>query len=66
MINTYRILVGKPAGKLPLEIPRCIWEDNIKINLKEIGGEGTDWIRLDHDRARWRALVNNKINKRAS
>jgi hypothetical protein len=56
--NTYRILVGKPEGKRPLGIPRRMWEDNIKMDLREIGCGGMDWI----DRDEWRALVNTVIN----
>jgi hypothetical protein len=56
--NAYRILVGKPKGKRPLGSPRCRWEDNIRINLREIGWGGMDWIEWDQ----WRALVNTVIN----
>ena len=41
---------------------RCRWEDNIKIDLQEVGCEGMDWIELAHDRDRWRALVNAVLN----
>jgi hypothetical protein len=51
-------LVGKPEGKRPLAGLRRRWEDNIKINLKEIGCEGVDWIYLAYDRDKWRSLVN--------
>jgi hypothetical protein len=44
--NRYRILVGKPAGKRPLGRPRRRWVDNIKIDLREIGWDGTDWLRI--------------------
>jgi hypothetical protein len=60
--NAYRILVGKPEGKRPLGGPRRRWEDNIKINLKEIGLGGMDWIDLAHDRDQWRAFVNTVMN----
>ena len=53
----YRILAGKPEGKRPLGRPRHRWEDNIKMDLWEVGGVG-DWMELAQDRARWRALVN--------
>jgi hypothetical protein len=48
--NAYRILVGKPAGKSPLGRPRHMWEDNIKMDLREIGWGGMDWIDLAQDR----------------
>ena len=56
--------MGKPAGKRPLERPRCRWEDNIKMDLQEVGCEGIDWIELAQDRDRWRALVNAVMNLR--
>jgi hypothetical protein len=55
----YRILVGKPEGKRPLGRPRRRWVDNIKIDLREIGRDGRDWIELAQDRDQWRALVMN-------
>jgi hypothetical protein len=55
--GVYKVLVGKPEGKRPLGRPKCRWEDNIKINLQEVGGGGGDWIELAQDRYRWRALV---------
>jgi hypothetical protein len=54
----YRILVGKPEGKRPLGRPRCMWEDNIKMDLREIGWGGMDWTDLAEDRDQQRALVN--------
>jgi hypothetical protein len=57
-MNAYRILVGKPERKRPLGRPRRRWVDNIKIDLREIGWDGTDWIDLAQDRDQWRALVN--------
>jgi hypothetical protein len=51
-------LDGKPEGKRPLGKPRRRWEDNIRINLREIGWEGVDWIYLAQNRDQWRALVN--------
>jgi hypothetical protein len=54
----YRVLVGKREGKRPLGRPRHRWEDNIKMDLQEVGCGGTDWIELADDRDRWRALVN--------
>ena len=53
----HRVLVGKPEGKRPLGIPRRRWEDNIKIDLQEVGGGRGDWMELVQDRERWRALV---------
>ena len=54
----HRVLVGKPEGKRPLGRPRRRWEDNIKMDLQEVGGGGGDWLELAQDRYRWRALVN--------
>jgi hypothetical protein len=56
--GAYRALVGKPEGRRPLERPRRRWEDNIKMNLREVGWGGMDWINLIQDKDRWRALVN--------
>jgi hypothetical protein len=56
--GVYRVLVGKPEGKRPLGRPRRRWEDNIKMDLQEVGCGGVDWIELAQDRDRWRALVN--------
>ena len=58
----YRVLVGKPEGKRPLERPRHRWEDNIRMDLQEVGCGGMDWIDLTQDRDRWRALVNAVMN----
>ena len=54
----YRVLVGKVEGKRPLGRPRHRWEDNIKMDLKEVGCGCKDWIELPKDRDSWRALVN--------
>jgi hypothetical protein len=62
--NAYRILVGKPEGKTPLGRPRCRWVDNIKIDLREMGWGGLDWIDLAQDRNQWGALVNMVMNLR--
>jgi hypothetical protein len=62
--KAYRILVGKPEGKRPLERPRRRWVDNIKVDLTEIGWDGVDWIELAQDRDQWRALVNTVMNLR--
>jgi hypothetical protein len=53
-----RVLVGKPEGKKPLRRPRCRWEDNIKMDLQEVGCWGMDWIGLAQGGDRWQALVN--------
>jgi hypothetical protein len=63
--NVYRVLVGKPEGKRPLERPRRRWENGIKMDLGEIGwGGGVEWIHLAQDRDRWRAVVNAVMNIR--
>jgi hypothetical protein len=64
--NAYRILVVKPEGKRPLGRPRRRWEDNIGIDLREIGWGDMDWINLAQDRDQWRAFVNTVINLRVS
>jgi hypothetical protein len=56
--GVYKVLVGKTEGKRALGRPKRIWEDNIKMNLQEVGCEGMDWIGLDQDTDRWLALVN--------
>ena len=58
-----RVLVGKPEGKRPLGRTKHRWEDNIKMDLREVGGGG-DWMELAQDRDRWRALVNTVMNLR--
>jgi hypothetical protein len=58
----YRVLVGSPEGKRPLGRPRCKWEDNIKMNLREIGIDEANWIRLAHDKVQWRAFVKTEMN----
>jgi hypothetical protein len=60
--NACRILVGKPEGKRTLGRPRRRWEDNIRMDLREIGWGGMDWIDLAQDRDRWRAVVNTVMN----
>jgi hypothetical protein len=56
--------VGKPEGKRPLGRPRRRWEDNIKLDLGEIGIDGVNWIRLAQDRVQWRPFVNTVMNLR--
>jgi hypothetical protein len=62
--NAYRILVGKPDGKRPLGRPRHRWVNNIKMDLREIGWDGMDWIDLAQDRDQWSALANTVMNLR--
>jgi hypothetical protein len=62
--GTYNILIGRPEGKRPLGRPRRRWEDNIKMDLKEIGFGNVDWIHLAQDTERWRALMNTVMNLR--
>jgi hypothetical protein len=60
--NAYRILMGKLEGNRPLGRARHRWVDNIKMDLREIGWSGVDWIDLAHNRDQWRALVNTVMN----
>ncbi|KAJ4451496.1 hypothetical protein ANN_02959 [Periplaneta americana] len=62
--NAYRVLVGRPEGKRPLGRPRRRWEDNIKMDLREVGYDGRDWINLAQDRDQWRAYVRAAMNLR--
>jgi hypothetical protein len=62
--GAYRALVGKPEGRRPFERPRHTWEDNIKMDLREVGCGGADRIDMAQDRKRWRALVNTVMNLR--
>ena len=61
--DVHRVLVGKPEGKRPLGRPRRRWEDNVKMDLREVGVSG-DWMELAQDRDRLRALVNTVMNLR--
>jgi len=62
--GVYRVLVGKPKEKRPLGRPRHRWEDNIKMDLQEVGCGVMDWFELAQDSDRWRALVNAVMNLR--
>ena len=62
--GVYRVLVGKPEGKRPLVRPRHRWEDNIKMDLQEVGCEGMDSTDVSQDRDWWWALVNTEMNVR--
>jgi hypothetical protein len=62
--NAYRILLRKPEGKRSLGRPRRRWVDNIKMDLREIGWGGMDWIELAEDGDQWRASVNTAMNLR--
>ena len=60
----HRVLIGKPEGKRLWGRPRRRWEDNIKMDLREVGGGVGDWMKLAQDRDRWRALVGTVRNLR--
>ena len=62
--GVHRVLVGKPEGKRPLGRPRRSWEDNIKMDLQEMGGVCGNWMELAQDRDMWRELVNTVMNFR--
>jgi len=62
--GVYGVLVGKPEGKIPLGRSRRRWEDDIKMDLKEVGCGGMDWIELVLDKGRWRAVVTAVMNLR--
>ena len=62
--RVHRVLVGKPEGKRPLGRPRCRWEDNIKMDLQEVGGGRGDWMELAQNRDGWRSLVGMVRNFR--
>ena len=64
--GVHRVLVGKPEGKRPLGRLRRRWEDNIKMDLQEVGEGCEDWMELAQDRDRWRALVSTVMNLRVS
>jgi hypothetical protein len=60
--GVYRVLVGRPKGKRPLGRPRHRWEDNIKMDLREIGINRVNWIQLAQDRFQWWACMNTVMN----
>jgi hypothetical protein len=62
--GVYRILVGRPEVKRPLGRPKRRWEDNIKMDLRETGIDGANWIQLAQDRVQWRACVNTVMKLR--
>jgi hypothetical protein len=62
--GVYRVLVGRPEGKRLLGRPRRRWEDNIKMELREIGIDWVNWIRLAKDRVHWQTCVNTVMNLR--
>jgi hypothetical protein len=62
--GVYRVLVGRPEGKRPLGRPRRRWEDNINLDLREIGIDEANWIQLAQDRVQWRAFVSTVIKVR--
>jgi len=62
--GVYRVLMGRPEGKRPLGRPRRRWEDNIKVDLQEVGCGSMDWIELARDRDRLRTLVTAIVNLR--
>jgi hypothetical protein len=62
--DVYRVLVGRPESKRSLGRPRRRWENNIKLDLRKIGIDGSNWIRLAQDRVCWRAFVNTVMNGR--
>jgi hypothetical protein len=62
--GVHRVLVGKPEGKRPLRRPRRRWDNNIKMDLQEVGGGRGDWMDLGQDRDRWRAFVGTERDVR--
>jgi hypothetical protein len=62
--GVYRVLVGRPESKRPLGRPRLRWENNIKMDLMEVGIDGANWIWLVQDKVKWRAFVNTVMNLR--
>jgi hypothetical protein len=66
MRGAYKVLVGRPEGRTPLGRPKHRWEDDIKMDLQEVGWGGTDWIAVAEDRDSCWALVNSVMNLRVS
>jgi hypothetical protein len=64
--SVYRVLVGRLECKRPLERPRRMWEDNIKMDLTEIGIDGANWIQLAQERVQWWVFVNTVMNLQVS
>jgi hypothetical protein len=62
--GVYRVVVGRSEGKTPVGRPRRRWENNIKMDLREIGIDGANWIQLAQDRVQWRACVNTVTDLR--
>jgi hypothetical protein len=60
--GVYRVMIGRPKGKRPLGRPRCRWEVNIKVDLREMGINGVNWIQLAQDRVHWWACVKTVMN----
>jgi hypothetical protein len=60
--GVYRVLVGRPKSKRPVGRPMHRWEDNIKMDLREIGIDGVNWIQLAQDRVQWQVFVNTAMN----
>ena len=59
--NAYRVLVGKPEGKRPLRRTRCRWEDNIKMDLREVGCDPGEWIAFAEDRDQCKVVINLRV-----
>jgi hypothetical protein len=62
--NSYKIVEGKPEGKIPLRRPRHRYEDNITLDIKETGCEGVEWIQLAQGKVQWCTLENRAMNHR--
>jgi hypothetical protein len=60
--GVHRVLVGRPEGKRPVGRPRRRWDDNIKLDVREVWIDGVNWIQLAQDRLQWQAFVNTVMN----